>query len=279
VTGNGVFEYNPTLNETVAKGRFPIGMGWYPPATPALTAVCRKPSYDASLQDTTVLSCAGSSLSLDLQSDNTLTYAWTHNGAADNSQTTGELAFTALATADGGSWICEMTNACGTTTGPSIQLVVNTNTPMVSQVDAELHATTADAYQWIDCDSGSAPVNGATNQVFAPVSNGNYAVITTIGDCLDTSACYALVNLGLNSPEVMPGISVFPNPATSELQLLTDGSQIIESVTVMSTTGQVVLQSKSTVLGVAALKQGTYFLIVELTSGSYWHGKFVKAGS
>lgn len=278
VTGNGVFEYDPTLNETAAKGRFPIGMGWYPPATPSLTAVCRKPSC-TSLQDTTVLTCSGSGLSFDLQSDNTLTYAWTHNGTPDNTQTTGDLTFSSLTTADEGTWICEMTNICGTTTGPAIQLVVNTNTPMISQVDAELHATTADNYQWIDCDNGSAPINGETNLIFSPVSNGNYAVITTIGNCRDTSACYALVDLGLNSPEAMMGISVFPNPATSELQLLTDGSQIIASVTVISTTGQVVLQSKSTTLGVGALKPGTYLLIVETKSGSQWHGKFVKTGS
>jgi photosystem II stability/assembly factor-like uncharacterized protein len=44
-------------------------------------------------------------------------------------------------------------------------------------------------YQWIDCNNGNAPIQGATSDVFSPTVFGSYSVITTIGACEATSNC------------------------------------------------------------------------------------------
>lgn len=274
VTGNGVFEYNVTSNQLVAKGRFPINMGWYSPLTPSLTAVCRKPGY-LPVNDTSFTACAGTSFTFELESDNTPSYVWKQNGTIDNSRTTGVLDFSDLVEGNEGVWICEMTNDCGTTIGPSIDIQITENISTISQIGSELYASVSDDYQWINCDNGNSVINGENNQVFAPTTNGNYAVITSINNCSDTSECFSLMNLGIGSSVQMMNIVVFPNPASNEIKLMMDESLVIESVKVMNTTGQIVVLGTSNFLNVDSLVPGTYFVTVETTSGN-WNGKFLK---
>ncbi|MEM1407139.1 MAG: hypothetical protein AAGG59_10220, partial [Bacteroidota bacterium] len=47
----------------------------------------------------------------------------------------------------------------------------------------------ADSYQWIDCNNGNAPIDGATDRTFTAEVNGDYAVLVTKGQCSETSAC------------------------------------------------------------------------------------------
>lgn len=274
VTPNGVFEYNVALNQIAAKGRFPINMGWYAPATPSLTAVCRKPSY-IPVNDTVLNACAGTGFSLEIQSDNTTSYVWTQNGTADNSRTSGLLDFTSLTSGNEGTWVCEMTNECGTTTGPVIEINVTENQPVIAQIGSELHTGASNTYQWVDCNTGYSWINGAVNQVFAPAANGDYAVITTLNGCTDTSACFALTDLGIAHSGQLMNLVLFPNPASDEIQLVMDESLIIESVQVMSTEGQLVLEGKSNLIKINALAPGTYLINVETTSGN-WIGRFLK---
>jgi hypothetical protein len=277
VTANGVFEYNTSSNQLVAKGRFPINMGWYSPLTPSLTAVCRKPGY-LPVNDTSLIACEGTGFTFELESDNTLSYVWKQNGTIDNSRTTGVLDFTDLAAGNEGTWICEMSNTCGSTVGPSIEIDVTVNVAVITQVGAELHATTSDDYQWINCDNGNSVINGEINQVFAPATNGNYAVITLINTCSDTSECYSLTDLGIGSSVQLMNVALFPNPASSEIKLLMDESLLIESVKITNTTGQIVLQSNLKVLKIDSLVSGTYFITVKTASGN-WNGKFLKIAS
>lgn len=275
ITANGVFEYNPSLNVTAAKGRLPINMGWYSAATPALTSVCRKPSFSI-VNDTTFNTCAGSSVTFAINSNNAVNYAWTQNGGVITSQTTPTLSLANLTAADNGTWSCTMTNACGTTTVAQVKVLVNTNAALVTQQGLQLHANAADTYQWVDCDNGNAPLNGETNQSFTPSSNGHYAVITNNSSCRDTSACYAYLITGLtNTSKEIKRLSVFPNPVSNELNLGIKESLVIKAVTVTNTTGQVVLQGKSKTLDVTTLKPGIYFVLVETTTGN-WNGRFAK---
>ncbi|WP_300665032.1 T9SS type A sorting domain-containing protein [Fluviicola sp.] len=273
VTGNGVFEYNPSSNQLVAKGRFPIDMGWYSPATPSLTAVCRKPGY-LPVNDTSLITCEGTEFTFELESENTVSYVWKQNGAIDNSRTTEMLDFASLTVGDEGVWICEMTNECGTTISPSVTIDIVQNNPVVTQVGAELHASASAAYQWLNCDNGYVPINGETSQQFAPATNGNYAVITTSGTCSDTSDCYLIDDLGLNKEQPLD-ISILPNPAIDEISLLLNESIQIQSVKTMSAAGQLVDKGTSKVIKVNLLAPGIYSIIVETNQGN-WTGKFLK---
>lgn len=273
VTSNGVFEYNTVTNQTVAKGRFPVDLGWYTPATPSITAVCRKPAYSAA-NDTAFVACQGEGFTFELESDNTDTYTWKQDGVIDNSRTSGVLDFSNLTNGDAGTWICEMTNVCGTTTGPSIAIAVVQNNPVITQSGAELHASVAESYQWLNCDSANSAISGQTNSIFAPVSNGNYAVVTTVGACIDTSACYALTDLGLDHSSWVE-MSILPNPASTQIYLMSAESVQVQAVKIMNETGQTVGTGTSKMLRIDFLAPGMYTVVAETSQGN-WTGKFIK---
>ncbi|UOK42815.1 MULTISPECIES: T9SS type A sorting domain-containing protein [Flavobacterium] len=89
--------------------------------------------------------------------------------------------------------------------------------PTVTQVGATLTVnSTADTYQWIDCDNGNAPIPGATGQSFTPAVSGNYAVVLTVGSTQVTSHCSRL--LGVNDEE-MASVMLYPNPTTGNFTI------------------------------------------------------------
>lgn len=73
--------------------------------------------------------------------------------------------------------------------------------------------------QWLDCDDGYAPVNGATGPTFTPPGNGEYAVEVSKDGCVDTSNCVSLVTTSLNEPESGIELRVFPNPTTGRITI------------------------------------------------------------
>ena len=79
--------------------------------------------------------------------------------------------------------------------------------------------TNGAAYQWIDCANGNMPIAGATNKNYTVLVNGNYAVIVTMGNCIDTSGCRNITNVGIDSVLSLKTISVFPNPTNGEMKV------------------------------------------------------------
>lgn len=77
-------------------------------------------------------------------------------------------------------------------------------------------------YQWLDCQKNHAPILGETNQNFTPSKNGNYAVIVTMNNCSDTSACININTIGLDKPVKINSLIIFPNPSTGELFIRSD---------------------------------------------------------
>ncbi len=68
-------------------------------------------------------------------------------------------------------------------------------------------------YQWLDCDNNYMPVAGAYNQSFTPGVDGNYAVEVTMNGCTDTSACYAIIGVGITENTHESPITLYPNPS------------------------------------------------------------------
>lgn len=118
-TQYGVFEYNIVTNEARVAGRF-NGQGF----APSLLQLCRKPAYQYQ-SVTTYDVCKDAAFSLDLTNTNATTAVWKHNTVVDASQTTPTLSFTTFAAADAGTWICSLTNECGTTVAQTITLALN----------------------------------------------------------------------------------------------------------------------------------------------------------
>jgi hypothetical protein len=78
-------------------------------------------------------------------------------------------------------------------------------------VGATITATEAGlAYQWFDCLT-SAPVAGATDQSFSPVTNGSYAVEVTANGCTVMSDCIDILTVGVGAG-LLEAVRVAPNP-------------------------------------------------------------------
>lgn len=126
-----------------------------------------------------------------------------------------------------------------------------------------LTATQAGAnYQWINCNNGNAPV-GVTTQSFTPTIAGNYAVIITLAGCTQTSSCQS-VTLGVNDVEVIPQLTLSPNPTSGTLKITAKNE--IEKVEITSFAGQRLMSfqpnSANTELNISQLKEGIYLVKV-----------------
>ncbi|MDA7580819.1 LamG domain-containing protein [Crocinitomicaceae bacterium] len=99
-----------------------------------------------------------------------------------------------------------ISNAAGCDSTITLNLTINpTPDNSITQNGASLTATqTGATYQWIDCDNFNAPITGEVNQVFFPLSTGNYAVEVTIGDCSSISECRLVDFTGLGALANMP---------------------------------------------------------------------------
>lgn len=269
-TANGVFEYDISANSLRPAGRYP----WFGvnPAHPSLIEICRKPSYRPAA-NSHYIRCEGDSVYHDLQLSSPASVAWRQNGVLVPSQTDSVLRLSPVSVADTGVWVAELTNACGTTVTQPVYISVGAAVASITLNNGLLQAPVAENYQWIDCDNFNSPIAGETHQIFAPVANGNYAVIISNGNnCTDTSACFAVNFVGM--PEFSAsGIFIFPNPARDHLQILTE--ETIRSVTVSDAFGRQVLRSGTSRIDVSFLAAGMYFLAVETEAGR-WRGTFLK---
>ncbi len=94
---------------------------------------------------------------------------------------------------ESGTYTDTIGNSAGCDSVITINLEVITVDTTVTNDGSTLTATaTGGAYQWLDCESGHAVIEGETGQSFTPSANGNYAVEITLSGCKDTSDCYAM---------------------------------------------------------------------------------------
>jgi len=133
-------------------------------------------------------------------------------------------------------------------------------------------------FQWLDCNSGFAPIPGATSQSFTASANGSYAVKVTQGACTDTTACIAIFNVGL--PELKAGsVSIYPNPVSNELLLENKSIQELVRYEIMNATGQVIISGTITeraAVNIARLSPAVYVIRI-WTERGFLVQKIVKS--
>jgi subtilisin-like proprotein convertase family protein len=77
-------------------------------------------------------------------------------------------------------------------------------------------------YQWVDCNNGNEPIEGATDQFFGFNTNGSYAVIVTSTinpSCNVISDCIDVIFTGIEEIENNT-FTVFPNPSTGKYRVI-----------------------------------------------------------
>lgn len=111
-------------------------------------------------------------------------------------------------------------NAEGCDSILTIDLSFNSPDTSVSVFGDSLVANQSGAnYQWIDCANNYTPIIGASQRGYKPSSNGNYAVVITLNNCIDTSSCHQLITTGLKKHLNQDFISVYPNPSNGVFYL------------------------------------------------------------
>jgi PKD repeat protein len=136
-------------------------------------------------------------------------------------------------------------------------------------VSVDIESLTADrslpgtTYQWLDCDNGNQPIQNATNLVFTPTQDGNYAVQLTTNGCTDVSDCVSfqvLSNTSFDSSKV----ALVPNP-TNGLLYLSDASLQINKVSVFNVLGVKVAST----LDLTQQAKGIYIVKLETDKGNF----------
>jgi uncharacterized repeat protein (TIGR03803 family) len=173
----GVFEYNPTTSELRMAGRF-----WARGFAPSILQVCRKPSYQFQTVTTHEV-CKNAAFSLDLASPNATSIVWKHNNITDASRTTSTLDFETFTAADAGTWICTLTNECGSTTSQTFTLVMNDPAqPVITTEESPIFCSgetitlTApagfDSYTWSTGEASREIIVGESGDYTVSVNNG-----------------------------------------------------------------------------------------------------------
>ncbi len=170
--------------------------------------------------------------------------------------------------------------ACGVSMTPVTVNVQNTLNG-INQGGGVLYCANVNpnvTYQWIDCNTQLA-INAETGDNYTPTANGDYAVIVTENSCVDTSACFTVTGIGMDTREFVSDFSVSPNPATATVtlrfNLLVDAELSINILDVSGRLTQNVVANKSVFAGiqntetisVAELPSGFYFVGINASNG------------
>lgn len=142
-------------------------------------------------------------------------------------------------------------------------------TTTVSQLNITLTALQPGvSYQWLNCGTGYSTVPGATNQAFTATANGTYAVeLDNNNGCVDTSACFTISEVGISEMNAL-NMTIFPNPASNELQIQLNNSTENCQVRILDANGKVAMESSTQssyfTLDISTLDKGFY--LVEINS-------------
>lgn len=142
---------------------------------------------------------------------------------------------------------------------------ITNNSPTLS---ANLSGAT---YQWLDCNNNYAQINGETNQSFTSSNNGSYAVEITTNNCIDTSICESINNVGIYGDLEIDNAIIYPNPSNGVFSINFNSMQDNISVAIKSITGSLI--SKSTYINVKTIPvniknaAGLYILEIKTNSG------------
>lgn len=206
--------------------------------------------------------CAGNDIAYAVTVSGTApNYKWQENGV--DIPNANQPAYNAPSPQDGDVFTFIAWNGCDTVSTSFIADVNPLPVPVVQQIsNTTLTTTTFQSYQWLDANG--QPIQGATNMQFDPPAEDLYSVIVTDANgCSDTSAAVVFI-IGAVGENTLPGISIYPNPSSSDVYFATPASMGSFNVKIVSTTGQLVMDKmvENKQLNIARLPSGLYTVLV-----------------
>ncbi len=111
---------------------------------------------------------------------------------------------------------------------------VDTNIFVIENTIQSLADTLSSTFQWIDCSDGT-PIDDQTGHMFTPITSGEYAVVVSQGNCVDTSACITVCLIDTNVSVIENTIQSLADTLSSTFQWIdcSDGTPIVEQTNQM----------------------------------------------
>ena len=184
----------------------------------------------------------------------TYTYSWS------SGQTTENISVSPVSNT---TYTVTVTNsALGCTETASVSIIVNSNPaqPVISDNGGILSSTSAISYQWY---LNGTVINGATNQNYTPVSDGDYQVeITDANGCISVSEIFGFVT-GNEDISDNNKIGIYPNPASGIVHVrgidIAEGMQIL----IYDACGITVAKAENTISAdLSHLSNGLYYITI-----------------
>ncbi|MDX5428205.1 MAG: T9SS type A sorting domain-containing protein [Bacteroidota bacterium] len=122
-------------------------------------------------------------------------------------------------------------------------------------------------FQWFDCQTG-LDIPNATDSIYLPTYNGQFAVLVSNGPCSDTSACLTVANASISEDFLSSQVNLFPNPTAGWVQI--ESSIRIESIEVVDLQGRVLIENQTSEFNSIDL--------TDLLSGVYLFRIFTREG-
>ncbi len=236
---------------------------------PTYTSICEGDSYDFNgtdvttagiYQDITDVNGCQSIQALALNLNPVYTTSLAHSICDGDSY---DFYGTVLSEADTYYEVLTSSKGCDST----IALTLSLNalpTPSITTNGSELSTGAFSSYQWLLDD---VEIEGATSQTFLATESGSYRVVVSgANTCSDTSAVFAFTATGIWNSTGAYGVSLHPNPVSSELHVSLASNSTSAEVFVTSMDGREVLHQlfsgSDVVLDVSSLTQGLYIVKV-----------------
>lgn len=145
-----------------------------------------------------------------------------------------------------GIYLDTIMNAKGCDSLITLNLTINTVNEDVIQSGNILTSVESNAlYQWIDCKNGNISIPNENKQSFIARFNGNYAVIVSKSNCVDTSECYLVSGLGVKD-NTRNGLQLIPNPNRGQFVINNLELNTVTQIVITDPLGQIVYNEYTT---------------------------------
>ncbi|MCB0737874.1 MAG: T9SS type A sorting domain-containing protein, partial [Bacteroidetes bacterium] len=121
------------------------------------------------------------------------------------------------------------------------------------------------SFQWVDCEAGNKPIEGATSPIFLVNTDGFYGVMVTQNGCTKRSECFNIIIANTSNHKEIE-LDIFPNPFGNKLQINIEQTAPIQVYTSLGKlvyagnliTGSNSINSSNWPLGIYTFKIGNY---------------------
>ena len=253
-----------------------------------ITANCASGSITATITPSGTNVCNGDSVLLSANNNTNYTFQWYVGG----NTIAGATASTYYAKA-AGSYTVTIDSASATATSQAVVITANcasgTITATIQHTGSNVcpgdsvvltaNSGTSYTYQW---KAGGTAITGATSNTYAAKAAGSYTVTIDSASATGTSAAVTITDTGCVSGInniAADNFSVYPNPATSVLNILSTENLAGYNLRVYDLVGRLiknqVLTGTNNIVDVANLTNGTYiYRITDKENGVVTQNKF-----